>query len=145
MIELLKTSRVILYYNGAISALTLFLQHPDESVCTPSPLPLLSSVLDDDEMPFSIDHTAPTDIVSAISNAMGLPANLLQANKGYREQVDTPAGIITVYLAQFNALDPPRQLMAEKGCQFKTLTELRNRPPAEMELLRRAYALVMES
>ena len=83
--------------------------------------------------------------MSAISNAMGLPANLLQANAGYREQVDTPGGIITVYLARFNALDPPRQLMAEKGCQFRTLTELRNRPPAEMELLRRAYALVMES
>ena len=37
MIELLKTSRVILYYNGAISALTLFVQHPDESVCYPLP------------------------------------------------------------------------------------------------------------
>jgi hypothetical protein len=45
MNELFKTSRVILYYNGAISALTLFLQHPDESVCAPSPLPALSSVL----------------------------------------------------------------------------------------------------
>ena len=145
MIELLKTSRVILYYNGAISALTLFVQHPNESVCAPSPLPVLSSVLEDDEMPLNIAHTAPADIVSAISTAMGLPANLLQANMGYREQVDTPAGIITVYLAHFNTLDPPRQLMAEKNCTFKTLTELRNRPPAEMELLRRAYALVMES
>jgi len=48
-------------------------------------------------------------------------------------------------MAQFNALDHPRQLMSEKGCQFRTLTELRNWPPAEMELLRRAYALVMES
>ena len=145
MIELSKSTRVILYYNGAISALTLFLQHPDESVCTPSPLPTLSSVLEDDEMPLNIAHTAPADIVSAISNTMGLPANLLQANAGYREQVDAPGGIITVYLARFNALDPPRQLMAEKGCKFRTLTELRNRPPAEMELLRRAYALVMES
>ena len=96
-------------------------------------------------MPLNIAHTAPADIVSAISNTMGLPANLLQANMGYREQVDTPGGIITVYLAHFNALDPPRQLMADKGCKFRTLTELRNRPPAEMELLRRAYALVMES
>lgn len=145
MIELSKSSRVILYYNGAISGLTLFVQHPDESVCTPSPLPALSSVLDDDEMPLNMAHTAPADIVRAISKAMGLPVNLLQANNGYREQVDTPGGIITVYLAYFNALDPPRQLMAEKGCQFRTLTELRNRPPAEMELLRRAYALVMES
>jgi len=145
MIELSKSSRVILYYNGAISALTLFVQHPDESVCTPSPLPALSSVLEEDEVPLNIGNIPPASIVSAISNAMGLPANLLQANIGYREHVDTPNGIITVYLAYFNALDPPRQLMAEKGCKFRTLTELRNRPPAEMELLRRAYALVMES
>ena len=145
MIELLKTSRVILYYNGAISALTLFLQHPDESVCTPSPLPALSSVLEEDETPLTIALRAPADMVASISNAMGLPANLLQANMAYRELVDTPGGIITVYLARFNALDPPRQLISEKGCKFRILTELRNRPPAEMELLRRAYALVMES
>ena len=145
MIELLKTSRVILYYNGAISALTLFLQHPDESVCTPSPLPALSSVLEEDDTPLTIALRAPADMVASISNAMGLPANLLQANMAYRELVDTPGGIITVYLARFNALDPPRQLISEKGCKFRTLTELRNRPPAEMELLRRAYALVMES
>jgi len=145
MIELSKTSRVILYYNGAISGLTLFVQHPNESVCTPSPLPVLSSALEEDEMPLNIGNIPPASIVSAISNAMGLPANLLQANIGYREHVDTPDEIITVYLAYFNALDPPRQLMAEKGCQLRTLTELRNRPPAEMELLRRAYALVMES
>ncbi len=145
MIELEKSSRVILYYNGAISALTLFLQHPHDSVCTPSPLPALSSVLEGDEMSLTIANIPPADIVSAISNAMGLPAQLLQADAGYRVQVDTPGGIITVYLAHFNVLDPPHKLMAEKGCKFKTLTELRNRPPAEMELLRRAYALVMES
>lgn len=145
MNELLKTSRVILYYNGAISALTLFVQHPDESVCSPAPLPVLSSVLEDNEMPLDSAHPAPADIVRTISEVMGLPTDLLLANSGYLEQVDTPGGIITVYLARFNALDPPRQLMAEKGCNFRTLTELRNRPPAEMELLRRAYALVMES
>ena len=145
MIEILESARAILYYNGAISALTLFLQHPDESVCAPSPLPALSSVLEDDEMPQTIDLMAPAKIVRAISKTMGLDEDLLQANTAYREQVDAPGGIITVYLARFNVLDPPRQLMAEKGCQFRTLTELRNRPPAEMELLRRAYALVMES
>ena len=145
MIELSESSRVILYYNGAISALTLFLQHPDESVCSPSPLPALSSVLEEGKIPLTISLMAPADMAASISKIMGLPADLLQANMGYREQVDTPNGIITVYLAYFNVLDPPRQLMAEKGCKFKTLTELRNRPPAEMELLRRAYALVMES
>ena len=56
---------------------------------------------------------------------MDLPDNLLQANTAYREQVDTPGEIVTVYLARFNALDPPRQLMVEKGCRFRTLTELK--------------------
>jgi hypothetical protein len=145
MIESLKSSRVILYYNGAISALTLFVQHSDESVCTPSPLPVLSSVLEENDVHEDSAHTDPSAIVSVISHAMGLPADLLQVNSAYREQVNTPNGVITVYLAYFNALDPPHQLMAGKGCKFRTLTELRNRPPAEMELLRRAYALLMES
>jgi hypothetical protein len=145
MIELSKNSRVILYYNGAISALTLFVEHPDESVCSPSPLPVLSSVPEEDAVHQDSSHADRLAIVSMISHAMGLPADLLQINSAYREQVDTPGGIITVYLAYFNALDPPHQLMAGKGCKFKTLTELRNRPPAEMELLRRAYALLMES
>jgi hypothetical protein len=145
MNELLQSSRVILYYNGAISALTLFVEHPDGSVCTPSPLPTLSSVPDEVEIPLTTVLSAPASIVNAISTSMGLPPQLLQANTAYREQVDTPGGVITVYLAYFNALDPPHQLMAGKGCKFRTLTELRNRPPAEMELLRRAYALIMES
>ena len=89
MIELSESSRVILYYNGAISALTLFLQHPDESVCSPSPLPALSSVLEEGEMPLTIALMAPADMAVAISKVMGLPADLLQANMGYREQVDT--------------------------------------------------------
>ncbi|WP_262964007.1 hypothetical protein [Methylobacter psychrophilus] len=145
MTDFLNRSRTILYYNGAISALTLFVQHPDGSVCTPSPLPAKSSVREEDELSLTIVHTPPAIIVSTISNIMDLPANILQADTGYREQVDTPDGIITVYLAHFTMLDPPRQLMADKGCQLRTLTELRNRPPAELELLRRAYVLVMES
>ena len=139
----LSSNRVILYYNGAISALTLFVQHPDAGVCTPCPLPVLSEILDADAE--DMDYVAAEDSVSAIGKTMGLPADLLQAHADYRERVDTPGGVITVYLAGFKTLDPPHQLMADNGCKFKTLTELRNRPPAEMELLRRAYVLVMES
>ena len=143
MTESATNSRVILYYNGAISALTLFVQHPDASVCTPGPLPALSEILETGAG--NIDSKAAEASVSAIRKAMGLPDDLLQANTDYREQVDTPGGVITVYLAAFKTLDPPHQLMADNGCKFKTLTELRNRPPVEMELLRRAYVLVMES
>jgi hypothetical protein len=145
MIDLLKRSRVIFYYNSAISGSTLFAQHASNSVCSPTPLPSLSSVLDEDEVSLSIVHTPPADVTSIISHTMKLPAHLLQANTAFREQVDTPEGIITVYLAHFKALNPPHQLMAEKGGKLKTLTELRNSPPVELELLRRAYVLLMES
>ncbi|MDD2660459.1 MAG: hypothetical protein PHY54_12400 [Methylococcales bacterium] len=85
MTDLLKNSRVILYYNGAISALTLFLQHPDGSVCTPSPLPVLSAVQEDVEIPLTTVLMAPAIIVNAISTTMGLPADILQANTAFRE------------------------------------------------------------
>jgi len=35
--------------------------------------------------------------------------------------------------------------MAEKGAKLKPLTALRQSSPAELDLLRRAYAVVMES
>jgi hypothetical protein len=143
--DFLTNSRVILYYNGAISALTLFLQHPNASVCSPSPLPVLSSILEQAEQSQAIVHSPPTHIVRAISQSLDLPEDLLQADDDFRVLVDTPDGIITVYLAHFKVLDPPHALMASKNCKFKTLTELRNRPPTEMELLRLAYVQIMES
>lgn len=145
MTEAFADSRVILYYNGAISALTLFVQHADGSVCSPSPLPALASVLEPDEVVRTTVSSHPASVVSAVGKALDLPAHLLKADAGYREQVDVPNGLITVYLARFDLLDPPHQLMNGKGCHFKTLTQLRGRPPAEMELLRHAYSFIMES
>jgi hypothetical protein len=48
-------------------------------------------------------------------------------------------------MARFMLLDPPHKLMQNRDCGMRTLPELRGRPPAEMELLRRAYVKVMES
>jgi len=138
-------SRAILYYNGAISALTLFAQFPGGSVCAPRPLPLLSSVWDQGQGGyFSVTHP-PASIASNMASLLELPADFLKANGDYRERVDVPQGVITVFLLRFDVLDPPHEWMNSKGCQLQTLTQLRGRPPAEMELLRRAYALLMES
>jgi hypothetical protein len=40
-------------------------------------------------------------------------------------------------------LDPQHKLLQSRACKLNTLPELRGRPPAEMELLRRAYAKLM--
>lgn len=145
MTDLFSNSRAILYYNGAISALTLFAQFPGGSVCAPQPLPSLSSVLDEENPVKTTVTQHPASIASAITSLLELPPDVLKANGDYRERVEVPQGLITVYLLRFDLLDPPHQLMNGKGCQMQTLTQLRGQPPAEMELLRRAYSLLMES
>lgn len=145
MTDLFADSRVILYYNGAISALTLFAQFPGGSICAPTPLPLLASVLEPNSRSQTIVSAHPASIAGAIGKQLDLPEHLLIAHAGYREQVEVPHGLLTVYLARFDRLDPPHGLMADKGCQLRTLIQLKTQPPAELELLRRAYTLVMES
>ena len=136
--------RLLLFYKGDISALTLFAQQLNGTVCFPTPLPKLSLALDADETKINTISMHPATLVSAINQHMHLDIDLLRAEPGFCEQVDAPGGIITVYMARFMLLDPPHSLLANHACQMKTLPELRGRPPAEMELLRRAYTLLME-
>jgi hypothetical protein len=137
--------RLLLYYKGDISALTLFAQHDNGSVCLPGPLPALSSVLEENSGYASKVSVHPAVLVNAINRQLNLDDDLLQSEGGYCEYVDTPQGIVTVYMARFKLLDPPHKLVNDLGYRLRTLPELRGRPPAEMELLRRAYVQVMES
>ena len=135
---------IILYYKGDISALTLFCQQADGNICFP-PLPKLSAALDENALTPQPVSLFPNELVKAVNVQLGLDDDLLVAEPGYYQQVETPDGIVLVYLARFSLLDPPHQLMAERQCRMQPLTGLIGRPPAEMELLRRAYTLVMET
>lgn len=137
--------RLLLYYKGDISALTLFAQHSNGSICFPEPLPALSSALEQEEFEETKVSLHPAMLVNNINQLLNLDDDLLKAEPGFSEQIDTPGGIITVYMARFMLLDPPHKLMQSRDCRLRTLPELRNRPLAEMELLRRAYVKVMES
>jgi len=143
--DLFKNHRLLLYYKGDISALTLFVQHTNGSVCLPTPLPALSSALEQEEFADSKVSLHPSMLVNAINQLLQLDNDLLHAEPGFSEQIDTPGGIITVHMARFMLLDPPHKLLQSRDCRLRTLPELRGRPPAEMELLRRAYVRVMES
>jgi len=50
---------------------------------------------------------------------------------------------LSVYLARFTCIDPPRALYAERGGKFCAITELRGGHPAEMALLQMAYQAIM--
>jgi len=136
--------RLLLYYKGDISALILFAQHSNGSICFPEPLPVLSSALEEPEE-FKTGKVSihPAVLVNSINQLLQLDNDLLRVEPEFSEQIDTPSGIITVHMARFMLLDPPHKLMQSRDCRMRTLPELRGRPPAEMELLRRAYAKVM--
>jgi len=135
--------RLLLYYKGDISALTLFAQHSTGSICFPEPLPALSSALEPEEFKSGKVSIHPAMLVNNINWLLQLDNDLLRVEPEFSEQIDTPGGIITVHMARFMLLDPPHKLMQSRDCRMRTLPELRGRPPAEMELLRRAYTKVM--
>jgi hypothetical protein len=135
--------RLLLYYKGDISALILFAQHSNGSICFPEPLPALSSALEPEEFVVGKVSTHPATLVNNINQHFQLDNDILRVEPEFSEQIDTAGGIITVHMARFMLLDPPHKLMQSRDCRMRTLPELRGRPPAEMELLRRAYSKVM--
>ncbi len=141
----LAQHRLLLYYKGDISALTLFAQQADGGVCFPEKLPALAETLDEDYILASKIALHPSVLLNSVNGLLRLEPNLLVLEHDFSECVDAPGGVITVHMARFNVLDPPKQLLASRGLSLKTLPELRGRPPAEMELLRRAYVKLMES
>lgn len=136
--------RLLLYYKGDISALVLFAQHGNGSVCFPEALPALSDMPEAKPYPAGKVRLHPSLLLNSINRLLQLDNDLLSIEAGFNEQIACPGGMITVYMARFKLLDPPHQLMQQRQCRMRTLPELRGRPPAEMELLRRAYLNVME-
>lgn len=135
--------RLILYYKGDISALILFAQQENGNVCFPQSLPKLSSTFENNPtLPGNI-HQHSTMILNEINQLLDLDNDFLRIETDFCEPVDTPDGVVMVHLARFMLLDPPHKLMQERQCKMQTLPALRNRPPAELELLRRVYQKVM--
>ncbi len=136
-------NHIILYYKGDISALTLFCLQQDGHICFP-PLPKLSSFIEEDKKIPQSMNLFPVTLIKKINEQLKLDDDLIAAEPGFYQQVETPDGIRTVYLARFKVLDPPHKLLAERNCKLLPLTALRGRMPAEMELLRSAYTQLME-
>lgn len=136
---MLNMPRVILYHKQKTSARTLFLTL-NETVCLFDGLPPLATVLDEDyRSPLALHPAAP---LAQTEQRLHLPAGSLEAEGDFQVWVDTPNGPLAVLLARFTAIDPPRE--AVPLGRFIALTEARSLPPAELELLRRAYAVIME-
>jgi hypothetical protein len=140
------SERLILFHSQNISARTLFLRHASGSIIAPTPLPFLSTTLDEDEDAETVEPTLllhPAALVNEYCTRLGLPTSLLQVVGEFQARVETPDETLSVYLVRFTCIDPPRALFAERGGQFCAITELRGGHPAEMALLQRAYQTIM--
>lgn len=140
--EYFDKASILLYHKQATSARTLFFQTSDHRVCLFEPFPKLAVMLDTDQAaPSLVLHPAP--LIADVENWLHLDKDSLLAELEYTEYVETPGGLVTVFLARFTHTDPPDDLIKSRGGRFISITEARDLPPVELELLRRAYTCIL--
>lgn len=131
--------RIILYHKQSTSARTLFLRL-NNTVCLFDGLPTLSAIKE--EYDNVLIH--PAAVLKEVQQRLKLPANSLKIDEEFQAKVDAPEQPIPVLLASFTQIDPPRDLVAPAGGQFIAITEARQLPQTELQLLRLAYQAIME-
>ncbi|MHB1677756.1 MAG: hypothetical protein ACYCSS_09505 [Sulfuriferula sp.] len=133
-------NRVILCHFDSYSAASLFARY-GTSVLTPTPLPEGVSAM---AAPADIAaHHAPDAVMAAVIAQYGFPPSALVRAAGFQEWMDSAAGAIRIHLLRFTTLDAPRAAIEPHGGLFKPISEMRGTPMIELNLLRRAFDLVM--
>lgn len=135
-----------MYHKHNTSARTRFLRFGHGGVCGLSKLPALAEFVDElsSATPDTdlVEH--PASLISELLQMLDLPRDSIVIEPEFQEWVDIPDGPVRVYLGRYEGIDPPLAEAESVGCRFIDLTEARDLPPAELELLRRAYTVVME-
>ena len=133
-----------MYHKSPSSGMTKFLRCDNKTICAFEALPRLSTVMEREERPKDeklLSHPSP--LLRQAAEWLGVEQSELELESEYREKVDVANGPLTIYLARFKGIDPPQASAERVGGRFITLTEAVGLPPAEMELLRRAYEVIM--
>ena len=130
--------RLILCHKQKTSARTRFLRFAD-SVLAFEPLPG-SATLAVGTGPV---RPHPAAHLQAAEARLGLPGGSLDVVTDFAQDVETPAGRVAVLLAAFTSIDPPFAAAAAIGGRFVAITEARGLPKLELDLLRRAYEVLI--
>jgi hypothetical protein len=132
--------RLILVHKQKTSGRLRFLRLPHGTVAF-APLPPLSELIEDAAPPQVVHH--PAVFLSAAEAKLGLPAGSLAHEPEFQATVDTPDGPIALHLASFTTIDRPFDAAAALGGRFIAITEAAGSMPVEMDLLRRAYEVLL--
>lgn len=133
--------RLLLFHKQGTSARTRFLRFGG-SLLAFAPLPAGAALRAEDAAPGNVSPH-PAALVRTAEKKLGLSDGSLQVVAEFSATVDTPEGEVPVLLAGFTTIDPPFGAADSVGGQFVALTELRGLPATEMELVRRAYAVIL--
>jgi hypothetical protein len=129
--------RVILYHKQSASARTRFLRHAHDSIFAVEGLPG-EALLCKDRIAW---HPAAT--IADIEQRFAMERGSLEVQGRFAATVLTPQARVPVFLARFTSIDPPFYLADWLEGRFVDLTQARDLPAIELQLLRTAYELVM--
>ncbi len=138
-----NNARVIIYHKQKTSAKTLFLSI-NKSVCLFDGLPTLSSLLELEEIREDKIILHPAAIIADAEQRLNLDKGSLELDKEFQAEVDAAGCTLTVFLLRAMYVDPPRDEVAAHDGKFIAITDARAYPQTELELLRRAYEVIME-
>ncbi len=132
--------RLLLAHKQKTSARVRFLRFP-HGLTAFSALPQLSSV--HEIAPECRVEMHPGLYLRAAEQELGLEPGSLALEAEFNAGVDTPDGTIRVRLATFTSIDPPFAAAERLNGKFIAITEARGCTPAELDLLRQAYTVLM--
>jgi hypothetical protein len=130
--------RLILFHKQKSSARTRFLRFTDTVVAF-APLPASATL--NAESGSVRPH--PAAHLRAAEERLSLPAGSLESVADFSADVATTDGTVPVLLAGFTSIDPPFAAAEAIGARFAPITEARGLPAVELELLRRAYEVLI--
>jgi hypothetical protein len=132
--------RLLLAHKQKTSARVRFLRFP-HGLTAFQALPADSSV--QEETAASQVEMHPGLYLRSAERQLGLEPGNLALEAEFSACVATPDGIIRVRLATFTSIDPPFEAAASLGGRFIAITEARGCAPADLDLLRQAYTVLM--
>lgn len=140
-----ENARVIFYHKTPTSGKTSFLKQGSGEICCFEKLPKLSQIVEPGDRGYEDDVTPhPALLLQHAVSKWGFSTDDMEIDPEFHEKVDIAGDCLSIYLARFTTIDPPFESAKNIGASFISLTEARNLSPVELELLRRAYSVIME-
>ena len=134
--------RLVFYHKQSTSARTRYLRLGDGGICAFQPLPAGAELSFEPGTDDVLPH--PGAVIGAAERWLGLAAGALELQGEFKARAQAAGEGLSVYLLRFTTVDPPFQAANAVGASFVAITEVRGLPVAEMEILRRSYAYIME-